>query len=120
MDISFLPDAFLAEMQKLLGTSYGQFLESYEKPRFSGLRVNTLKISAQEFLNMTPFSLRRVLWTSDGFYTDYRDAPARHPHYQAGLYYLQEPSAMAPADIRPPDAAPTDHVAWKLLKMERG
>lgn len=101
MDISFLPDAFLAEMQKLLGTSYGQFLESYEKPRFSGLRVNTLKISAQEFLNMTPFSLRRVLWTSDGFYTDYRDAPARHPHYQAGLYYLQEPSAMAPAELLP-------------------
>ena len=47
-------------------------------------------------------ALTPVPWISNGFYYDgsvYQ--PAKHPYYYAGLYYLQEPSAMTPADRLP-------------------
>lgn len=37
----------------------------------------------------------------NGFYYDSQDRPSRHPAYFAGLYYLQEPSAMTPAAMLP-------------------
>ena len=68
---------------------------------FSGLRVNTSKISVEEFLRISPFRLTPIPWTENGFYYGPEDQPAQHPFYDAGLYYLQEPSAMLPAQIMP-------------------
>ncbi len=96
-----LPPLFLKRMQELLGEEYPAFLQSYDSPRRYGLRVNTLKISVEEFLRIAPFHLRPVPWTNNGFYYEEEDRPSRHPFYYAGLYYLQEPSAMAPAQILP-------------------
>lgn len=96
-----LPQAFLSRMQEMLGDEYPAFLKSYENPRHFGLRVNTLKISVERFLEISPFHLTPVPWTKNGFYYEEEDRPARHPFYTAGLYYLQEPSAMAPAAILP-------------------
>ncbi|MDD6340292.1 MAG: RsmB/NOP family class I SAM-dependent RNA methyltransferase, partial [Butyrivibrio sp.] len=47
------------------------------------------------------FHLTKIPWTENGFYYEKEDDPARHPFYYAGLYYLQEPSAMTPASILP-------------------
>ena len=95
--IEQLPKAFLERMKTMLGKEYEDFLKSYEAPRQFGLRVNTLKISVEEFLKQSPFHLTKVPWTENGFYYEEADRPARHPYYASGLYYLQEPSAMAPA-----------------------
>ena len=96
-----LPQKFLARMEKMLGGEYEDFLRTYERPRQFGLRVNTLKISAEEFVKLAPFHLKKIPWTDNGFYYEREDDPARHPFYYAGLYYLQEPSAMLPAQVLP-------------------
>ena len=99
-----LPEEFLKEMEKLLGDEYPEFLSSYDIPRRNGLRLNRRRISPEEFEQIAPFPVERIPWTDNGFYVDWRDMPARHPYYRAGLYYLQEPSAMAPAQILPVEA----------------
>ena len=92
-----LPEAFCKRMKEMLGEEYEGFLASYEKPRLRGLRVNTRKISPEKFLEKAPFPVSRIPWTENGFFYGNDIYPARHPYYAAGLYYLQEPSAMAPA-----------------------
>ncbi len=96
-----LPQEYLSRMQDLLGEEYPAFLQSYEEPRHYGLRVNTLKISPKDFLQIAPFHLTPIPWSDDGFYYEEEDHPSRHPYYHAGLYYLQEPSAMMPAQVLP-------------------
>ena len=96
-----LPAVFLETMEKLLGDDFPEFLSSYDLPRRNGLRVNRLKVSSEEFCRTAPFPVEPVPWTDNGYFVDYRDMPARHPWYNAGVYYLQEPSAMAPAQILP-------------------
>lgn len=99
-----LPSAFLARMKDMLGEEYSAFLNSYDSQRKFGLRVNTLKLSSQEFAEIAPFQLTPIPWVSNGFFYGKEDRPSRHPFYPAGLYYLQEPSAMTPAsrlDITP-------------------
>ena len=97
--IEQLPKAFLERMKTMLGKEYEDFLKSYEAPRQFGLRVNTLKISVEEFLKQSPFHLTKVPWTENGFYYEEEDPPTRHPYYYAGLYYIQEASAMLPAKL---------------------
>lgn len=94
-----IPMAFLERMQQLLGSDYGAFLSSYDNPRYVGIRVNTLKISVPSFLGMSPFELKPVPWCSTGFYVQAGLKPGKHPYYHAGLYYIQEPSAMAPVEM---------------------
>lgn len=100
-----LPKAFEEKMKILLGEEFDAYTACYEEPRYYGLRVNTSKISVEEFQKICPFSITPVPWIENGFYYDgEKESPARHPYYYAGLYYLQEPSAMTPAnrlDITP-------------------
>lgn len=93
-----LPEKFLSRMEAMLGEEFPAFLQSYDFPRKFGLRVNTNKISVEEFLKISPFHLEPIPWIDNGFFYDENDRPSRHPYYFAGLYYLQEPSAMTPAN----------------------
>ncbi len=96
-----LPSAFTEKMKMILGAEYEKFQKSYEEPRNFGLRVNTAKISPAEFKKIAPFHLTEIPWVENGFYYEEQDFPSRHPFYYAGLYYLQEPSAMTPASRLP-------------------
>ena len=100
-DVKQLPEAFLKEMKQLLGDEYEAYIKSYEEAWKPGLRVNTLKITPEEFKSLSQLKLTPVDWTQKGFYYEDTERPARHPYYYAGLYYLQEPSAMAPAAVLP-------------------
>lgn len=93
-----LPQDFLDRMQQMLGEHYPAFLESYDRDRYQSLRINPLKAERREFLVKAPFTLTQVPWSADGFYYDSADAPGKHPYHEAGVYYIQEPSAMAPAE----------------------
>ncbi|MFI3170957.1 MAG: RsmB/NOP family class I SAM-dependent RNA methyltransferase [Eubacteriales bacterium] len=100
-----LPESFRNDMKVLLGDEYDSYLDSYQDPRWYGLRVNTMKISVEEFLRISPFELKQIPWIENGFYYDGEiDKPGKHPYYFAGLYYLQEPSAMTPANRLPIEA----------------
>lgn len=63
-----LPENYLAAMKELLGEEYEAYLASFEEPKSLGLRVNTRKISVEDFLKLTPFHLTPVPWTENGFY----------------------------------------------------
>lgn len=103
-----LPKDFLDKMQSLLGEAYGDYLASFAELPFQGLRVNTLKVQPDIFAALSPWKFEPVPWISNGFYYKEEDKPAKHPYYYAGLYYLQEPSAMAPANLLPVE--PGDNV----------
>ncbi len=97
-----LPVAFCEEMKRILGEEYEDYLHSMKDQRKYGLRVNTVKISVEEFQKIAPFPLTPIPYVDNGFYYDgemYQ--PAKHPYYFAGLYYLQDPSAMTPASRLP-------------------
>lgn len=96
-----LPEQFEIRMRDMLGQEFLDYQNSLDMPSFHGLRVNTSKISVEEFLRISPFSLKPVPWCSNGFYYEDTVQPAKHPYYYAGLYYIQEPSAMTPASVLP-------------------
>ena len=97
-----LPESFLQEMRELLGDEYDAWEKSYEHNEgFRGLRVNTGKLRPEEFQALSAFSLRAVPWIRNGFYLEEQAQASKHPYYAAGLYYLQEPSAMTPAACLP-------------------
>lgn len=89
-----LPEEFTERMQRELGAEYVKFLESYARPAVKGVRVNTLKISPEEFEKLAPVKLYgKVGWEKSGFYAD-GDGLGKTIFHAAGLYYVQEPSAM--------------------------
>ena len=96
-----LPQGYIDRMKELLGDEATKYFESFNQASYAGLRVNTLKISPENFQEISPFALEAIPWTKKGFYYNSGEKPAKHPYYYAGLYYIQEPSAMAPASILP-------------------
>ncbi|WP_255570154.1 RsmB/NOP family class I SAM-dependent RNA methyltransferase [Cohnella sp. CFH 77786] len=99
-----LPQEFIRVMRELLREEADAFFASYDKPRTSGLRANGLKLAPARLRDMSDMARAPVPWAEGGFYTEEEDRPGKHPHYHLGLYYIQEPSAMLPAellDVRP-------------------
>lgn len=92
-----LPEQFLNRMKQMLGDEFPAFLESYEQDKYQALRINPQKTTISSFMEKSPFSLKQVPWEKNGFYYQKTDAPGKHPYHAAGVYYIQEPSAMAPA-----------------------
>jgi NOL1/NOP2/sun family putative RNA methylase len=104
-----LPPAYVERMTSLLGDEAEAFFASYDRPARPGLRVNPNKITPDGFRQRSPWPLEPVPWCPTGFYLP-EDAPAgKHPWHAAGVYYLQEPSAMAPVEIL--DPSPGEWVA---------
>lgn len=91
-----LPEQFLTRMEAQLGEEFPDFLRAYDRPRAVGLRLNPLKTHCPPEL---PFTLHPVQWVKTGYFYDAGQRPGLHPWHEAGLYYLQEPSAMAPAEL---------------------
>ncbi len=97
-----LPYAFELKMKNLLKDEYEAYLKSYELPKYSGFRINTLKVDINKWKEINPFiTAKGVPWCREGYYYSDTDIPSKHPYYYAGLYYIQEPSAMAPGAYLP-------------------
>ncbi|WP_416362384.1 RsmF rRNA methyltransferase first C-terminal domain-containing protein [Paraclostridium sordellii] len=114
-------------MKEILKDEYEDFIKSYEEPKTTGLRVNTLKISKEDLINLNLFKLNQIPWAEEGLYYDEKiDRPGKNPLHEAGAYYLQEPSAMSVvprADIKENDkvldmcAAPGGKSTYILSKL---
>ena len=93
-----LPELFLKRMEMQLGPEYPGYLASLERPRAVALRFNPQKGKAPEL----PFATSPVPWEPLGCYYEPTARPGLHPYHDAGVYYLQEASAMAPAVLLNP------------------
>lgn len=108
-----LPEAFLDRMRKMLGEEYGAFLDTFGEERYQALRLNALKRNGEgksvaEVYGVCPGEQERetcfahlspVPWAENGYYYRSGGQPGKHPCHEAGFYYIQEPSAMAPAEL---------------------
>ncbi|UJF31564.1 RsmB/NOP family class I SAM-dependent RNA methyltransferase [Paenibacillus hexagrammi] len=125
-----LPASYIKQMNDMLGEETPLFLQSYEQPRTQGVRFNPLKADMSSPIIrelIRQFQLEPVPWCSTGFYYEEPLRPGKHPFHQAGLYYIQEPSAMSAVELLAPEpgdivldlaAAPggkTSHIAGKML-----
>jgi len=82
-------------MRQLLGDEAAAFFASYDRPAPLGLRVNMLKLRPEHLERIAPWDMEPLPWCPTGFWVERDARPGRHPYHAAGLYYLQEPSAMA-------------------------
>ena len=93
-----LPVEFLHRMEKMLGEEYPAYLQSLERPRAVALRFNPLKGEKPKL----PFVGENVPWEENGFYYEANSRPGLHPFHEAGVYYLQEASAMSAVALLDP------------------
>ena len=105
-----LPTEYEDRMKKLLREEYADYLKALEQPPVKGFRVNTDKISLEDFEQINIFGSERIPYVKNGFYLEY-DKVGNHPYHHAGMIYVQEPAAMAPAECI--DISPD----WKVLDM---
>lgn len=141
-----LPELFKKRMQQMLGEEYTPFLEGFGEQHCQALRLNALKkgldgrsaagrygagkdgdVYEKQNVGNVFAHLTKVPWAENGYYYQPEDQPGKHPFHEAGVYYIQEPSAMAPAellDVKPGErvldlcAAPggkSTQIAAKLL-----
>ena len=91
------PTDFITEINRLLGDESSLFWDSQNSSfARSGLRVNSLKTNLDLIKKILPPGSSDVPWAKDGLQLPPDIHPGKHPYHSAGLYYLQEPSAMAP------------------------
>jgi NOL1/NOP2/sun family putative RNA methylase len=94
-NLNMLPEDFKIRMKHILKEDYENFLNTYSREPFKAIRVNTLKVSLENFIDISPFKITgSVPWEKRGLYIN-DEKPGRHPYHEAGLFYVQEPSAMS-------------------------
>jgi NOL1/NOP2/sun family putative RNA methylase len=90
-----LPSQFIKKMKELLQAEADDFFHTYDLSKKSGLRLNSLKLDNERWERLSPFELEKIPFVNAGYYYQpEKDQPGKHPFHAAGLYYIQEPSAM--------------------------
>lgn len=102
-----LPIEFINRMKALLGDEYPLYEKAVNEQPVKAYRVNTDKISLEDFEKINPFGNQKIPYVPNGYYLDYEKV-GNHPFHHAGLVYVQEPAAMAPAECV--DIAPDSYV----------
>ncbi len=96
-----LPLKYENEMRELLKEEYPAYIAAMAEKSVQSLRINTLKTLPEAFSRNVSFCQSPVPWCQSGYYYPEDLRPGTDPYYSAGVYYLQEASAMAPAEILP-------------------
>ena len=98
-----LPAAFLQAMERLLGTEYPAFLQSYQQPPRRGLRRNPLKCGQPQLEAALPFALEPTAFSPLSYaFAAGEEGVGRLPAHHAGLFYVQEPSACSAVTVLDP------------------
>ena len=88
-----LPKAFDERIRIQLGDEYEDYIKCFDSDMYHGIRVNTSKISVEDFLKISPFELEPVPWTKNGFYYDHRKyTPSKRSGYRGwrcGTRYMR-------------------------------
>ena len=95
-----LPEAYITRMRAQLGESeFAAYLAAMEEKPKRALRANLLKTTAEVFSAQADFSLSSTGILPESFFFEDQVAIGRHPLHAAGLVYVQEPAAQAPAAL---------------------
>ncbi len=106
-----LPVAFAERMKGILGEEgFSRYTASFQDDAVRAFRVNTEKISPEDFSLINPFSDATIPYVKTGYYLKY-DKVGNHPYHHAGMIYVQDPGAMATAECL--DVQPD----WWILDM---
>jgi 16S rRNA C967 or C1407 C5-methylase (RsmB/RsmF family)/NOL1/NOP2/fmu family ribosome biogenesis protein len=89
-------------MAALLDEEFPSFLVALGQAPLSALRVNTLKVTVSRFVELSPWELQPVPWCPEAFLLPRHNTASMYPLYDAGLYYIQEPSTTAVAALLAP------------------
>ena len=84
-------------MRTLLKDNFELYEKAVNSESVRAFRVNTDKISLEDFEKLNTFSSGKIPYVENGFYLNY-DKIGNHPFHHAGMIYVQEPAAMAPAE----------------------
>lgn len=93
---------FLLKMKEYLNDDYEEYLTTLDNPFKRGLRVNTLKISSNDFLKLNVIDLKPTKVSSNVFEINSSEKIGNTFEHKAGLFYLQEVSACTPVEILDP------------------
>ena len=63
-----LPEKYVNSMKELLADEFDSYMESFNEKRLYGLRVNTAKISVEDFMKICPLHIERIPLIPNGFY----------------------------------------------------
>lgn len=98
-----LPNAFLARMRAQLGADADACLEALEGPYLRGVRLNPRKpLSLEGYAALEGIGMPVPWCEQDGRYLSMESPIGADPLHEAGAYYIQEPSAMAPVRVLAP------------------
>ncbi len=86
-------------MESIFNDEYNNYIDSYKNDFHRGLRANTLKIDISELKKIFNKDFESIPWCENGVYFNKDFRPAKTPYYNAGLFYIQEPSAMIPVEV---------------------
>lgn len=101
----YFPDEFLAQMREAMPAhlSFDAFLAACQRPLRRSIRVNTLKITVDDFLRLVDpygWQLTPVPWCAEGFWIERDDEDVlplgSTAEHLSGLFYIQEASSMLP------------------------
>jgi len=92
-----IPQAFIDQMREILGSETDAFLACLDENTRRGLRLNPRRENAASAA--ADYLAAPVPWCNAGWYVPDGCAPGKDILHTAGAYYMQEPSAMAPAEV---------------------
>ena len=104
-----LPERFLKRMSEMLGDEYPDFEKALSEPNVRAVRVNETKISVERFLSLTELAVSPIPYASEGFIPESADGIGKSPEHHAGMFYVQDPGAMA--TVKALDI----HRGWRVL-----
>ncbi len=98
-----LPADYENRMKDMLGDRFGDYMEALKCPPVKALRLNMLRVPSVDIARVSRISCASddpepVSWQENAFYYE-SDVPGKSPLFEAGAYYIQEPSAMIPVTM---------------------
>lgn len=109
-----LPKSYVDAMKELLEEDYDAYIKSLDEKPYVGIRTNLLKLTKKKLKEILDRDFKEIPWVKEGFYFEEEKGVlttpslsniekiksiSKNPYYFAGLYYIQEPSAMTPAMV---------------------
>ncbi len=93
----------MKSIDSLLKDDAAQFWQAFSlsSPAI-GLRINPDKTEMKTLKKELAVDFTTLPWEENGYLVHGAESLGKHPYHAAGIYYLQEPSAMAPVQILDP------------------